>query len=110
MAHITDGLSTCSKSHDFDRFYSYSAQVLPFHRRHLRATLRVWRIVVLATQTPLTRVLPGPQAATTGVIMLSGCAIGAGVIACTDVASDKAKPVATIHLIIGTSLPCPFFR
>jgi hypothetical protein len=28
-------------------------------------------MVVLATQTPLTRVLPGPQAAATGVIMSS---------------------------------------
>src|SRR6516225_7910999 len=37
-------------------------------------------MVVLATQTPLTRVLPGPQAAATGVTMLSFLReIGAGV-------------------------------
>jgi hypothetical protein len=38
----------------------------------LRTARRVWRMVVLATQTPLTRVLPAPQAATTFVIMPSG--------------------------------------
>ena len=34
----------------------------------LRTARRVWRIVVRATQTPLTRVLPAPQAAATCVI------------------------------------------
>jgi len=34
----------------------------------LRTARRVWRTVVLATQTPLTRVLPAPQAAATCVI------------------------------------------
>jgi len=57
-------------------------------------------MVVLATQTPLTRVRPGPQAAATGVMTLSGCGIGAGVRACADVATDKAKPAMTIDLII----------
>jgi hypothetical protein len=35
-------------------------------------------MVVLVTQTPLTIVLPGPQPAAIGVIMLSGWGIGAG--------------------------------
>ena len=39
---------------------------------HLRTARRVWRTVVLATHTPLTRVRPAPQAAATSVIMLSG--------------------------------------
>jgi hypothetical protein len=38
----------------------------------LRTARRVWRTVVLATQTPPTRVLPGPQAAAAGVIKPSG--------------------------------------
>ena len=80
--------------------YSYIAQAAPFHRRHRRASRRTWRIVVLATHTPLTLVRPGPQPTATRVIMLSGPAIGAGVMACADVASDKAKPAAAIHLII----------
>ena len=44
---------SCSASH------SHCAQVLPFHRRHLRA----WRFSCLDTQTPLRRVWPGPHAA-----------------------------------------------
>ena len=60
--------------------------------------------MVLATHTPLTRVLPTPQAAAISVIMLSGCAIGAGVIACADTAIDKAKPAMAINLIIFFSL------
>ena len=34
------------------------------------------------------------------MIKLSGCAIGAGVIACADTATDKAKPAIAINLII----------
>jgi hypothetical protein len=41
--------------------HSYAAQASPSHRKHLRAARRVWRMVVLATHTPLIRVLPGPQ-------------------------------------------------
>jgi hypothetical protein len=52
-------------------FYSYSAQTLPFHRTHLRTARRVWRMVVLATQTSLTIVLPGPQPKATCVMMPS---------------------------------------
>src|SRR6476659_9348258 len=51
--------------------YSYIAQTPPCQRRHLRTARRVWRTVVLATQTPLIRVLPTPQAAATGVIRFS---------------------------------------
>jgi hypothetical protein len=54
----------------------------------------------------LTRVLPTPQAAAISVIMLSGCAIGAGVIACADTATDKAKPAVAINLSIFFSLIC----
>src|SRR4029077_6234225 len=39
----------------------YRAQTPPRHSAHLRTARRVWRMVVLATQTPPTRVLPGPQ-------------------------------------------------
>jgi hypothetical protein len=38
--------------------------------------------------------------------MLSGCGIGAGVIACADTATDKAKPAIAINLII-LHLPKP---
>ena len=72
----------------------------PCHRRHLRTARRVWRTVVLATQTPLTRVLPGPHAAATCMTMPSGWGIGAGVIACAEVARAKAKPATAINLII----------
>src|SRR6185312_17359269 len=78
----------------------HSTQLRPLHRTHLRAARRVWRMVVLATHTPLTRVRPGPHAAATRVIMLSGCANGAGVMACADVPSNKAKVAAVNHLII----------
>jgi hypothetical protein len=48
-----------------------------------------------------------PQAAATLVIMPSGWGIiGAGVIACADTASDKAKPATVINLII-LLLPWP---
>ena len=58
-------------------------------------------MVVLATQTPPTRVLPGPQAKATCVTMLSGLATGAGVIASADVAATtSAKPATAINLII----------
>ena len=46
----------------------HCTQVPPFHRAHLRT----WRLVVLATQTPLTRVRPAPHAAMTCVMMPSG--------------------------------------
>ena len=46
--------------------------------------LRVCRIVVLATQTPATRVLNGPQPKRACVIIPSGCCSGAGVSACAD--------------------------
>jgi hypothetical protein len=58
-------------------------------------------LVVLATQTPPTRVLPGPHAAAICVIMLSVAGIGATGIACADVAMAKAKAARAIALIIG---------
>ena len=57
-------------------------------------------MVVLATQTPPTRVLNGPHPKRTCVIMPSGCGSGAGVIACADVATTKTKPATAINLII----------
>jgi hypothetical protein len=57
-------------------------------------------LVVLATQTPLTRVLPAPHAARTVVTILSGCWTGASGTACADDASVKAKATAII-LIMG---------
>jgi hypothetical protein len=42
-----------------------------------------------------------PQAAATSVIIPSGAIIGAGVIACADTATDKAKPAIAINLIIS---------
>jgi hypothetical protein len=62
-------------------------------------------MVVLATHTPFTIVLPGPQPRAICEIMPSGLGIDAGVIACANVAMDKAKPAATINLII-LILPC----
>ena len=41
------------------------------HTAHLRAALRTWRLVVLATQTPPTRVLPTPHPRATCVVMAS---------------------------------------
>ena len=40
-------------------FHWYRTRVPPDHRTHLRTARRVWQIVVLATQTPLTILLPG---------------------------------------------------
>ena len=57
-------------------------------------------MVVLATQMPPTRVLPGPQAKAAFVTMLSGLATGAGVIASAEVATTRAKPATAINLII----------
>jgi hypothetical protein len=52
------------------RSHTISQQVRP--APHLRTARRAWRFVVLATQTPLTRVLPAPHPAATCVIMPSG--------------------------------------
>jgi hypothetical protein len=57
-------------------------------------------MVVLATHTPFTIVLPGPQPTAICKIMPCGSGIGAGVIACANVATDNAKPAAAIDLII----------
>jgi hypothetical protein len=62
-------------------------------------------LVVLATQTPPTRVLPGPQAKAAGVARLSSSGSGAGDMACAGVAMVKAKAATAINLIIR-SLPC----
>lgn len=68
-------------------------------------------MVVLATHTRLTIVLPGPQPTATCVVMPSASAIGAGVKASADVATDKAKQVTAINLImICSSLQCPHCR
>ena len=86
----------------FLRFHSYSAQVLPCHRTQRRTARRVWRTVVLATHTPLMRVLPGPQPTATCVIISFGAgnAIGAGVMACADAVTDREKSVTAINLIM----------
>lgn len=39
------------------------------HTAHLRVSRRTWRLVVRATQTPLTRVLPAPHPTATCVAM-----------------------------------------
>ena len=65
-------------------------------------------MVLLATQTPLTRVLNGPHPKRTCVTMPSGCGIGAGVIACAEVARAK-KPATAINLIIFSSLVTVLF-
>jgi hypothetical protein len=57
-------------------------------------------MVVLATQTPLTDVLPGPQPKATCVTMLSDLVIGAGVMACADVARANARPASATILIM----------
>ena len=41
------------------------------HIAHLRTCLRTWRLVVLATQTPSTRVRPTPHPRATCVVMAS---------------------------------------
>ena len=57
--------------------------------------------MVREPQTPLTRVLPTPQAAAISVIMPSvGGTLGAGVMACADTATNKAQPAIAINLII----------
>jgi hypothetical protein len=74
-------------------------QVIPV--THLRTDRRAWRTVVLATHTPLIRVLPAPQAAAIFVINSPGWRlIGAGVMACADTANDRANPATAINLII----------
>lgn len=83
--------------------YWYSAQTPAFHRTHLRTSRRVWRIVVLATHTPLTIVLPGPQPAAT-CVMRSSDGIGARGMASVDVAMANVKPATTNSLIIATLL------
>jgi hypothetical protein len=60
----------------------------------------------LDTQTPLTITLPMPQPIRVCVTIPSGWKSGAGVIACADVATAKAKPAAAINLII---VFLPFF-
>ena len=59
-------------------------------------------MVVLATQMPLTRVLPGPQAAAACVTRLSGDEIGTRGIACADVVRTKAKPTASNLIILSS--------
>lgn len=98
--HARSWRPVCSRPNQFGGLHSYKAQAPPCHRTHLRTARRVWRMVVLATHTPFTIVLPGPQPTATCVIMLSGCGIGADVMACANVAMDKAKPAAAINLII----------
>ena len=85
----------CSASH------CHCAQVLPFHRTHLRA----WRFSCLEIQTPLRRVIPGPHAAAIWVIMLFGCWTGASGAAWADDISATAKATAT-SLIMFSSLCC----
>jgi hypothetical protein len=58
-------------------------------------------LVVLATQTPPTRVLPAPQPYAACVIMASGSCTGATGMACTDIVSAKANKEAAINLSIG---------
>jgi hypothetical protein len=60
-------------------------------------------MLCLATQTPPIRVLPGPQPKAAFAITLSGCEIGAGVIASADVATAKTKPAIAISLIMLSS-------
>jgi hypothetical protein len=67
-------------------------------------------MVVLATQTPLTRVLNGPHPKRTCVIMPSGGGIGAGVIACAEVVMAKAKPATANNLNIAFLLLFPLMR
>ena len=80
--------------------HSYKAQTPACHRTHLRTARRVWRTVVRATHTPSILVLPGPQPTAICVTMSSGRASGAGVMACADVATVKAKPATAINLSI----------
>src|SRR4051794_28349124 len=61
-------------------------------------------MVVLATQTPATRVLNGPQPKRACVIIPSGCCRGAGVSACAEETRAKPATVTAINLNI-----CPTF-
>src|SRR5690349_8687222 len=56
-------------------------------------------MVVLATQTPSIRTLPGPQPSRTVMTTSSGCWRGTGGMACADDARASAKATA-ISLII----------
>jgi hypothetical protein len=80
-------------------------QTPPLHRAHLRT----WRLVVLATQTPPTRVLPAPHAAAACVIMPSGSRTGATGIACADDVMAKAKTAKAIKRIMRFSHVEKFF-
>jgi hypothetical protein len=52
--------------------HSHRVQTCPAPQTaHLRASLRMWRLVVLAIQTPLTRVRPTPHPTAICVIMVS---------------------------------------
>jgi hypothetical protein len=50
----------------FSSIHWYTTQTPAFHRAHLRTSRRVWRMVVLATHKPLTRVLLPPSLRTKG--------------------------------------------
>lgn len=85
--------------------HSYAAQTPACHRTHLRTARRVWRIVVLATQTPSIRVLPGPHAKATCVNnSLSDWGSGPGDMPCADVVTSTASPATAINLIMCSSL------
>jgi hypothetical protein len=88
----------------------YEAQTPACHRTHLRTARRVWRTVVRATHTPFTRVLPGPQPIATRVTISSTWGCDAGIMACADVATNKAKPATATDLSILFSLSCPINR
>ena len=82
-------------------FQYHRAQTPPApHTAQRRTSRRTCRFVVRATQIPFTRVRPGPHAAMTGVIMLSGSGIGAGDMACDGVMATKAKAATAINLVI----------
>lgn len=88
---------------------SLEAAVDQYHRRQTcpaphTAHLRTWRLVVRATQTPPTRVLPGPHAKATCAVMPSGWGISAGDIACADVAMVEAADVAMVEAKAATAI------
>ena len=78
--------------------HSYFKQLLPSHRKHLRA----WRFATLDTQTPLRRVMPGPHAAAICVMMLSGALTGATGVACAGTAIATMKATATILIMFSS--------